>query len=96
MAAKKTSDLIPMCHPLMLSSCNIDYEIDEGKNNIKIYATVKIVGKTGVEMEALTAATVCALTIYDMCKAIDKKMVIENTFLLNKRGGKSGEFNFYE
>ena len=96
MAAKKTSDLIPMCHPLMLSSCNIDYEIDEAKNNIKIYATVKIVGKTGVEMEALTAATVCALTIYDMCKAIDKKMVIENTFLLNKRGGKSGEFNFYE
>ena len=96
MAAKRTSDLIPMCHPLMLSSCNIDYEIDEGKNNIKIYATVKIVGKTGVEMEALTAATVCALTIYDMCKAIDKKMVIENTFLLNKRGGKSGEFNFYE
>lgn len=96
MAAKRTSDLIPMCHPLMLSSCNIDYEIDEAKNNIKIYATVKIVGKTGVEMEALTAATVCALTIYDMCKAIDKKMVIENTFLLNKRGGKSGEFNFYE
>lgn len=96
MAAKKTSDLIPMCHPLMITSCNIDYEIDEVKSNIKILATVKIVGKTGVEMEALTAATVCALTIYDMCKAIDKKMVIENTFLLNKIGGKSGEFNFYE
>ncbi len=96
MAAKKTSDLIPMCHPLMLTSCNIDYEIDEIKSNIKILATVKIVGKTGVEMEALTAASVCALTIYDMCKAIDKKMVIENTFLLNKTGGKSGEFNFYE
>ena len=95
-AAKKTSDLIPMCHPLMLTSCNIDYEIDEIKSNIKILATVKIVGKTGVEMEALTAASVCALTIYDMCKAIDKKMVIENTFLLNKTGGKSGEFNFYE
>ena len=96
MAAKKTSDLIPMCHPLMLTSCNIDYEIDEINSNIKILATVKIVGKTGVEMEALTAASVCALTIYDMCKAIDKKMVIENTFLLNKTGGKSGEFNFYE
>ena len=96
MAAKKTSDLIPMCHPLMITSCNIDYEIDEVKSNIKRLATVKIVGKTGVEMEALTAATVCALTIYDMCKAIDKKMVIENTFLLNKIGGKSGEFNFYE
>src|SRR5699024_254078 len=95
-ATKKTSDLIPMCHPLMITSCNIDYEIDEVKSNIKILATVKIVGKTGVEMEALTAATVCALTIYDMCKAIDKKMVIENTFLLNKIGGKSGEFNFYE
>ena len=95
MAAKKTSDLIPMCHPLMITKCNIDYEIDDIENNIKILATVKVVGKTGVEMEALTAATVCALTIYDMCKAIDKKMVIENTFLLNKIGGKSGEFNFY-
>ena len=96
MAAKKTSDLIPMCHPLMITSCNIDYEIDEINSNIKILATVKIVGKTGVEMEALTAVSVCALTIYDMCKAIDKKMVIENTFLLNKTGGKSGEFNFFE
>ena len=96
MAAKKTGDLIPMCHPLMITKCNIDYEIDEIKSNIKILATVKVIGKTGVEMEALTAATVCALTIYDMCKSMDKKMVIENTFLLNKRGGKSGEFNFYE
>ncbi|MEG0857039.1 MAG: cyclic pyranopterin monophosphate synthase MoaC [Terrisporobacter sp.] len=94
MAAKKTSDLIPMCHPLMISKCTIDYDIDEGKSNIKILATVKIVGKTGVEMEALTAATVSALTIYDMCKAIDKRMVIEKTFLLKKTGGKSGEFNF--
>lgn len=96
MAAKKTSDLIPMCHPLMITKCNIDYEIDEVKNNIKVLATVKVIGKTGVEMEALTASTVTALTIYDMCKAIDKKMVIESTFLLNKKGGKSGEFNFYE
>ena len=96
MAAKKTGDLIPMCHPLMLTKCNIDYEINEIKSNIKILATVKVVGKTGVEMEALTSATVCALTIYDMCKAMDKKMVIENTFLLKKTGGKSGEFNFYK
>ena len=96
MASKQTSNLIPMCHPLMLTSCNIDYEIDEINSNIKILATVKIVGKTGVEMEALTAVSVCALTIYDMCKAIDKKMVIENTFLLNKTGGKSGEFYFFE
>ena len=96
MAAKKTSDLIPMCHPLMLTKCNIDYEIDEIKNNIKILSTVKVVGKTGVEMEALTSATVTALTIYDMCKAMDKKMVIENTFLLKKTGGKSGGFNFYK
>ena len=94
MASKQTSNLIPMCHPLMLTSCNIDYEIDEINSNIKILATVKIVGKTGVEMEALTAATVSALTIYDMCKAIDKRMVIEGTHLLKKTGGKSGEFNF--
>ncbi len=94
MAAKKTSDLIPMCHPLMITKCNIDYEINEVESKIKILATVKLVGKTGVEMEALTAATVTALTIYDMCKAMDKKMVIENTFLLKKTGGKSGEFNF--
>lgn len=96
MAAKKTSDLIPMCHPLMITKCNIDYEIDEENSKIKILATVKIVGKTGVEMEALTAATVTALTIYDMCKAMDKRMVIEQTFLLKKTGGKSGEFNFFE
>lgn len=96
MAAKNTSNLIPMCHPLMISSCNIDFEIDEFEKAIKVLATVKLVGKTGVEMEALTAASIAALTIYDMCKAIDKKMVIESTFLLKKTGGKSGEFNFYE
>ncbi|MGL5312841.1 MAG: cyclic pyranopterin monophosphate synthase MoaC [Peptostreptococcaceae bacterium] len=96
MAAKNTSNLIPMCHPLMISSCNIDFEMDEYENAIKVLATVKIVGKTGVEMEALTAASVAALTIYDMCKAIDKRMVIESTFLLKKTGGKSGDFNFYE
>lgn len=96
MAAKNTSNLIPMCHPLMISSCNIDFEIDKFENSIKVLATVKLVGKTGVEMEALTAASIAALTIYDMCKAIDKRMVIESTFLLKKTGGKSGEFNFYE
>ena len=96
MASKQTSNLIPMCHPLMISSCNIDFEINDEEKSIEIKATVKIVDKTGVEMEALTAATISALTIYDMCKAIDKRMVIECTHLLKKTGGKSGEFNFYD
>ena len=89
-----TSNLIPMCHPLMISSCNIDFDINKEESYIGIKATVKIVDKTGVEMEALTAAMVTALTIYDMCKAVDKRMVIEGTHLLKKTGGKSGEFNF--
>ena len=96
MASKQTSNLIPMCHPLMISSCNVDFEINDREVCIDIKATVKIVDKTGVEMEALTAASIAALTIYDMCKAIDKRMVIEGTHLLKKTGGKSGEFNFYE
>lgn len=96
MASKQTSNLIPMCHPLMISSCNVDLEINDKEVCIDIKATVKIVDKTGVEMEALTAATIAALTIYDMCKAVDKRMVIEGTHLLKKTGGKSGEFNFYE
>ena len=83
MASKQTSNLIPMCHPLMISSCNIDFEINDEE-------------KPGVEREDLTAATISALTIYDMCKAIDKRMVIECTHLLKKTGGKSGEFNFYD
>lgn len=94
MASKQTYNLIPMCHPLMISSCNIDFNINKEEGCIDIKATVKIVDKTGVEMEALTAATISALTIYDMCKAIDKRMVIEETHLLKKTGGKSGEFNF--
>lgn len=94
MACKQTSNLIPMCHPLMISSCNIDFEINDEESSIEIKARVKIVDKTGVEMEALTAATIAALTIYDMCKAVDKRMVIESTYLLKKTGGKSGEFNF--
>ncbi len=94
MASKQTSNLIPMCHPLMISSCNVDFEINNEENSILIKATVKIVDKTGVEMEALTAAMTSALTIYDMCKAVDKRMVIGETYLLKKTGGKSGEFNF--
>ncbi|MGG7144620.1 cyclic pyranopterin monophosphate synthase MoaC [Clostridium nigeriense] len=94
MGSKQTSNLIPMCHPLMISSCNIDFEINDEERYIDIKATVKIVDKTGVEMEALTAVTISALTIYDMCKAVDKRMVIEGTHLLKKTGGKSGEFNF--
>lgn len=96
MASKQTSNLIPMCHPLMISSCNIDFEINDEESCIDIKSTVKIVDKTGVEMEALTAATIASLTIYDMCKAVDKRMVIEGTHLLKKTGGKSGEFNFYK
>lgn len=96
MASKQTSNLIPMCHPLMISSCNIDFEINKEKSYISIKATVKIVDKTGVEMEALTAAMVSALTIYDMCKAVDKRMVIEETYLLKKTGGKSGELHWNE
>jgi cyclic pyranopterin monophosphate synthase len=95
MASKQTSNLIPMCHPLLISSCNIDFEINNEESFIEIKSTVKIVDKTGVEMEALTAVTIAALTIYDMCKAVDKRMVIESTHLLKKTGGKSGEFNFF-
>ena len=91
-AAKKCSDLIPLCHPLALSGVEIDCEIDRHKCSINIYATCKITGKTGVEMEALTAASVAALTIYDMCKALDKGIVIAETRLLEKTGGKSGNW----
>lgn len=92
MAAKKTSELIPMCHPLNITSVSIDFVIDEKKSKIDIKTTVKIVGQTGVEMEALVAASAAALTIYDMCKAVDKEMVISDIMLLKKSGGKSGEF----
>lgn len=90
MAAKKTSDLIPMCHPLMLTKATVDFELKNQK--VYIEACVKTTGQTGVEMEALTAASVAALTIYDMCKAIDKKMIVEEIYLYKKTGGKSGEF----
>ncbi len=91
MAAKKTSDLIPMCHPLNINSVKIDYT-DNGKDTIEITAEVKITAKTGVEMEALTAVSVCALTIYDMCKSADKSMLIGDIYLARKTGGKSGVF----
>ena len=92
MAAKKTAELIPMCHPLSITSVEIDFAINEQESKIDIRTTVRITGQTGVEMEALTAASVAALTIYDMCKAADKEMVISEIMLLEKRGGKSGEY----
>ncbi len=93
-AAKKCSDLIPLCHPLPLSKVNIDIEEFSGGEcvGLKIVATCMTTGKTGVEMEALTAASVAALTIYDMCKAMDKSIVIESILLLEKQGGKSGDW----
>ncbi len=90
MAAKKTSELIPMCHPLNITSVNIDFNLDRKKNKIEIEARVKIMGRTGVEMEALTAVFAAALTIYDMCKAVDKEMIISDIMLLEKKGGRSG------
>ena len=89
-AAKKCSDLIPLCHPLMLTKVSVEFDIQSDDNRIRITATCGLDGKTGVEMEALTAASIAALTIYDMCKAVDKDMVIEQTRLLEKAGGKSG------
>jgi cyclic pyranopterin phosphate synthase len=92
MAAKKTSELIPMCHPLNITSVTIDFVIDDKKNKVDIAATAKVTGQTGVEMEALTATSVAALAIYDMCKAVDKEMIISEIMLLKKSGGKSGTF----
>ena len=91
-AAKKTADLIPLCHPLMLSSIKVDIEADTAASQVHITATCKLSGQTGVEMEALTAASVAALTIYDMCKAVDRGMVIHSVRLLEKAGGKSGHY----
>jgi cyclic pyranopterin phosphate synthase len=92
MGVKRTADLIPMCHNIFISGSDIDFEIDEANSRILIAATVKNTGQTGVEMEALTAVSVAALTIYDMCKAVDKEMTIEAIYLAKKTGGKSGEF----
>ena len=90
MAAKKTSDLIPLCHPLMISKVTVDFFIAE--SHIDVEATVKVDGKTGVEMEALTACSVACLTIYDMLKAVDRGMIISNLRVVEKTGGKSGTF----
>ncbi len=94
MGVKKTSDLIPMCHPLPVGKCSIEYEISEEKQEITAICTVKTDGKTGVEMEALTGVQTALLTIYDMCKAIDKRMVMTDIHLVNKSGGKSGDFTY--
>ncbi len=91
-AAKKCADLIPLCHPLMLTSIKVEFELLQDSNQLRITASCGLDGKTGVEMEALTAASVAALTVYDMCKAVDRGMVIESTRLLEKAGGKSGHW----
>jgi cyclic pyranopterin phosphate synthase len=92
MAAKRTYELIPMCHPLMLTKVTIDFEMEEESLSIKCICTAKLSGKTGVEMEALTGVSVALLTIYDMCKAIDRGMEMSEIHLVEKSGGKSGHF----
>jgi len=92
MAAKKTSDLIPLCHPLALTQVLVEFENLEPETGLLVRSTVKTSGKTGVEMEALTAASVAALTVYDMCKAVDRSMTIDKVRLLRKSGGKSGDY----
>ena len=92
MAAKRTPDLIPLCHPLQLTKVDVEFEIDEANSRVEITATVRCRGKTGVEMEALTAVSGAALTIYDMAKAVEKTMRIGNIRLVRKSGGKSGDF----
>ena len=93
MAAKKTPELIPLCHPLALSSVDVQLSIDAKRRAVDIEATCRLKGRTGVEMEALTAASVAALTVYDMCKSVDRGMVISDVRLLHKSGGKSGTWN---
>jgi cyclic pyranopterin monophosphate synthase len=92
MAAKRTADLIPLCHPLPISAVTVDLTADDSAGGVMIAATVRTTGQTGVEMEALTAASVAALTVYDMCKSVDRGMRIETVRLTHKAGGKSGEF----
>jgi cyclic pyranopterin phosphate synthase len=92
MAAKKTSELIPMCHPLNITSVEIELTPQNNPPRVEIEAVVKVTGKTGVEMEAMTAAAVAGLTIYDMCKAVDREMTVSNVRLVKKSGGKSGTF----
>lgn len=96
MAVKRTWELIPLCHPLPIHKCSVDFSLDEEESCIQAVCTVKTEGKTGVEMEALTGVQIALLTIYDMCKAIDKHMVISDVHLVEKIGGKSGHFRFEE
>ena len=96
MAAKRTSDIIPMCHPIMLTGCDISYGLDDTSSTVTITATTRCNGETGVEMEALTAATTAALTVYDMCKAVQRDIKIGEIQLLRKIGGKSGEYIYEE
>ena len=93
MAVKKTADLIPLCHPLFISKCTIDFDLHEESHTVEVSCTVKVNQQTGVEMEALTGVNIALLTIYDMCKAICKKMVMSDIRLVYKSGGKSGDFN---
>ena len=93
MGAKKTSELIPLCHPLPLDRVDVDLELDEAESRINITATAKTTARTGVEMEALTAVSVAALTLYDMCKSVDRGMRIEGVRLVKKSGGRSGDIN---
>jgi len=92
MAAKKTSELIPLCHPLLINNVTVEFSPDPDRSRVEIEATVKVNGRTGVEMEALTAVSVAGLTIYDMCKAVDKTMTLGNVRLAEKMGGRSGHF----
>ncbi|MEI6557666.1 MAG: cyclic pyranopterin monophosphate synthase MoaC [Rhodospirillaceae bacterium] len=92
MAAKRTAELIPLCHPLALTAVAVDLSCDPARNAVDIVATCRLAGRTGVEMEALTAVSVAALTIYDMCKAVDRAMVLSDIRLVHKAGGKSGSF----
>ena len=94
MACKKTSDIIPLCHPLPITKASVDFEILPGQQAVRAVCTVKTEGKTGVEMEALTGVSAALLTVYDMCKAVSKEMVISDVHLVRKTGGKSGEFFF--
>jgi len=93
MAAKRTSDIIPMCHPINITGVDVSFTPDEERNTIEITATVRSKGETGVEMEALTAVSITALTIYDMCKAVQKDIIIGDIYLMKKTGGKSGDYN---
>jgi cyclic pyranopterin phosphate synthase len=92
MGAKKTSDIIPMCHPIMITGCDINFSLDFERNMVEITATARTIGQTGIEMESLCAVSIAALTIYDMCKAIDREMTVSDVMLLKKSGGKSGTF----